>query len=186
MTGAKGAFEALSGEVLHSEQFRHHVRQQEQIVVASLQDEIEDIMRQMDKAKGDKEEPQHPPTESPLQQVAEQDQQQLGPEPESEQQEPTTVSEEVKSDSSSEKDDPQSLSDDDRVGDASTDRDSAGGEVNEQVEFLASVCTEEGFQDFINISRQEMQMKDSFIITEEKLDSYFMSQATIRVEEDGE
>jgi len=54
------------------------------------------------------------------------------------------------------------------------------------VQLLRSVCTEEAFQDFMNITAKEITMKDKFVITNEKIDSFYLSRAIIRVEENGD
>lgn len=187
MTGAKGAFETLSGEVLHSDQFRQHARRRGAAgggdMRSPLDGTLEEFMQHLDKNK-EKEEGQAPTDTPPQQQLSEEHQQQ--------EQERGQVTEAANPEDISEKSSPEPCTDHDNnssSNDGSSCSSDGDGDANEPMEFLASVCTESGFQDFVNISRQEMKMNDSFIITEEKLDSYFMSRATIHVEEgeeDGE
>lgn len=51
------------------------------------------------------------------------------------------------------------------------------------VQLLRSVCTEEAFQDFVNITAKEVAMKDKFVITNEEIDSFYLSRAFVRVEQ---
>lgn len=122
MTGAKHAFETLTGEVLHSEAFRDRVR---------------DVLG--DSGKSAKEEY--------TKNCNNEDHYETG------------CSEKVVAGSVAEKE-------------------------TATMKLLASVCTENGFLDFFKIAcEEEMQTRNKFVITNEKLDRISVFQALIRVED---
>jgi hypothetical protein len=168
MAGAKGAFEGLTRDVLHSDEMREYVSRQvhgggmEESFTA-VENEIKDFIRQSEEQQ-------------------QQQQQKTQVAPESVKKVDTEHKEHPDSDQVDSGADEEVL--DNIPADtaaSSTAEDASSGSV----EFLRSVCTEEGFQDFVRIVDKELLMKDKFVITDETIDSYYLSKAVINVVEEG-
>jgi hypothetical protein len=57
-------------------------------------------------------------------------------------------------------------------------------DLAESVDFLRSVCTPKAFEDFIAIGVREAEMGEKFVISDEKIDGFYLSRAIISMEDD--
>ena len=159
MEGAKHAFETIMGDAYHSKEFADYVS-----------DYGEEVVENQKEVYG----------EGTLEKVSEILQQRHGEEPK--QQDHSHVE-------NLESENQRSDGDEEGGGNSDVSHISGKGQPPQSLskeDFLYSVCTESGFQDFVDILKLEMRVKDKFAIFEENIESYFMSRALINVEEEDE
>lgn len=172
MKGAKHAFESVTGGVLHGEEFRNYVERS--TIMSTANEMIDVILDREEELKASGETVDKKISQNLQEDIAEViRKQEVGDKPsgdkanageEALEETSETVLEEVVSTSAGGDDDEEDA-------------------MIEPVEFLRSVCTEEAFQDFVRITEKENMMKHKFLITNEELDSFFLSRAYIRFEE---
>ena len=190
MTGARDAFETITGEVLHSAEFREYVQEQqgeregEGGGEGSVEEQIQDFIRQSEAPSEARTTKEKETTEV----EGEEESVVLKQEQEKSDQLPAeTLS---ATDTPVQGEEGGKNEDDDEAPELKVKVNVKEEEEKEgtpdKVEFLASVCTEQAFQDFVNIAAQEAQMTHKFVIIDEKLESYYLARASIDVEEYGE